>query len=395
MNILFINRLLGTFWGGGENFDFHLAKALHEMGHRPLFLTGHPLGSKPPGPIGGIDVVSFETPYLRRYMYKLAGKVRRLPGLAAELDLYLFRQRARLILNTLLSKRSIDVVQVLGMPSLAGDLARGGMPVVLRFPGPPAWFQSRRLRRFHAIPNTAIVSDGDTVRYFQSQIGISIHDVPPGVDDHIFQPMDQALRLQKRMELGIPPDEFVLITVGRLIVGKGHDFLLHAVQPLAAANPKLRLLVLGDGALRACLETTARQLGIERQVHFTGHLPKANVAQYLGISDLFCLFSDYENYSNAVLEAMSCGLPVLASRVGGFPMQIEDGRNGYLVDLADQTRFRQLIGSLSANPDLRRRLSDGAREFVSRFSWRATAAQSADIYQQVLGRQFLRESASC
>jgi glycosyltransferase involved in cell wall biosynthesis len=195
--------------------------------------------------------------------------------------------------------------------------------------------------------------------------------------------MDSIARRDKRRSLGLQPDDFVIVSVSRLIQGKGHEFLLRAAAPVLARNGRARLLIVGEGNLRAGLQAQAAGLSIQDRVHFAGHQHKEGVAACLGISNLFCLFSDYENYSNAALEAMSCGLPVLASRVGGFPLQIEQGINGYLVDRGDVAGATMRIEALMASRDLCHKLSQGATRFAANFSWEATAARASGLYERI------------
>jgi len=386
MNLLFVNRMMGTAWGGGENYDYNLARELQQMGHRVTFLTARPLGAPPPSLPNDVEVVCFQTPYLRRYMYQLAGKIKLIPGLFAETDLRLFAWRVRQMIRSTMEKRSIDLVQTLSIPGLALQIARHGVPVTMRFPGPPAWFHSQRLHMFHRLSRTAMFSHGDTVRIFEDRFGFPIEEVPPGVHDRLFQPMDPALRRRRRADLGIRDEDFLISTVGRLIEGKGHRFLLEAIQPLAREDSRLRVLIVGDAPHRKRLEQTAGHMGIRDQVIFVGQQKRDQVAASLGISDLFCLFSGYENYSNAVLEAMSSGLPVMASRVGGFPLQVQNGENGFLVDYGDKQEFRTLALRLLNDRDLRHHLSQGARRFAGRFSWRASAERAISIYERLLAQ---------
>ena len=94
VNILLVNRMMGTAWGGGENYDHHLAQALQSMGHNLVILTACPPGQKIPREIGGIESAGVTIPYVRRYMYQLAGKIRRLPGVFAQLDMRIFEYAA-------------------------------------------------------------------------------------------------------------------------------------------------------------------------------------------------------------------------------------------------------------------------------------------------------------
>jgi glycosyltransferase involved in cell wall biosynthesis len=360
VNILFVNRMMGTAWGGGENYDYHLALGLQSLGHRVLLFTGCRWGERPPESIGGLESTGVPTPYLRKYMYQLAGKIRVLP------------------------ERAVDVVQILGIPHLAEGMLDLGYPTVMRFPGPPAWFQSGRLRRIGARRKAALFTHGDAVRYFRECVGLGVHEVPPGVDRSLFHPDPAGLVRRKiRAVHGFGADDFVLVTVGRLIEGKGHSLLIDALSRRKAEGGTEKLVVVGGGPLRERLEGQAAAQGVAGEVRFTGHLGKEQVARQLQAADCFCLFSDYENYSNAAIEAMAAGLPVLASRAGGFPLQIEEGVNGYLIDPRQPGEFSGRLTRLRSEKGTLERLRDGARRFAERFEWRCTAERVAGIYERV------------
>jgi glycosyltransferase involved in cell wall biosynthesis len=385
MNLLFINRMMDTAWGGGENYDYNLAESMRLLGHQVLFLTAHPPGVTPKDHIGNLEMISLETPYIRRFMYQLAGKVKYIPGLFAELDRHLFQRKALTVIKSLLKSRSIDLIQVLSIPVMAEHLAAQRLPVVMRFPGPPAWFLSRCLQRFSRRKNTAMFSHGDTVKVFRDRLGIGIYEVPPGIRKDLYLPSAGAAeQTERRADWGLSPSDFVLVTVGRLIAGKGHDFLIETMRRLVAKFPNAKLLVVGDGPLRGKFESKARRLGVGKAVVFAGQQPKEGVARCLSCADVFCLLSEYENFSNATLEAMSCGLPVVASRVGGFPLQVFDEQNGFLVDYGDHAELAAKLVRLAPDAVLRRRLAQGAREYAGGFSWLTSANRVSEIYAKVL-----------
>jgi glycosyltransferase involved in cell wall biosynthesis len=318
-------------------------------------------------------------------MYALAGRVPVVPGLFAQIDLQLFIAAVGGPLKSILAERRIDVIQILGIPPLAERVARLGYPIVMRFPGPPAWFQARQLRRFSLQKTAAMFTHGDAVRHFRESLGIEVHEVPPGVDRSSFlPPASWEDRNRIRSGLGFTPDDFVLISVGRLIQGKGFEFLLEAVARHSRRFAPIKLVVAGDGPLRERYERLAQEHGIAQYVRFAGHLPKVAVAHHLRASDAFALFSEYENYSNAALEAMASGIPVVASRVGGFPLQVKDGVNGYLIEPGDHDALMSRIECLRRSPATRESLALGATEFATRFSWRECALRVEALYQHVL-----------
>lgn len=380
MKILFVNRMMGVAWGGGENYDFQLARGLESLGHRVCFLTAAGAAVR-----SDVETELVATPYLRRYMYELAGRVRTLPGLIAEFDLRLFERAALAALPGLVRRRAIDVVQILSLPRLAARLAGGDRPVAMRFPGPPAWFHTGLLRRLGSTGGVGLFAHGDTVSRLE-RLGVAAEEIPPGIDLSLYGSPSPAARAELRDRIGAGPTSLVLASVGRMVPGKGHAFALEAIRELTAAGTDAHLVLVGDGPLRASFERRAAEFGLGRQVTFAGQEPAAGVARWLAAADVFCLFSEYENYSNAVLEAMASGLPVLATRVGGFPLQVREGENGYLIDRGATGQFVDCARRLAVDAPARRRLGRHARRFAECFSWQSSAVRAAKLYERLLAR---------
>jgi glycosyltransferase involved in cell wall biosynthesis len=139
-----------------------------------------------------------------------------------------------------------------------------------------------------------------------------------GVEARRYLPLPQQ---QARRALGLPADARVLITVGGLVERKGYHRVIACLPELRAQFPKLHYLAVGcagpEGDFTPQLEHQVQRLGLQDHVHFTGALPTEGVRQALSASDVFVLASRNEGWANVLLEAMACGLPVVASDVGG------------------------------------------------------------------------------
>jgi glycosyltransferase involved in cell wall biosynthesis len=176
-----------------------------------------------------------------------------------------------------------------------------------------------------------------------------------------------------------PPEALV---VANLIGYKGHR---HLVDALARSSQPTVVHCLGEGAERAALEEQAESHGLAGHVHFHGQV--TDVSRWHQRTQLVILPSTEEGFPNAVLEAMSAGLPVIATDVGGVPEIIEHGRTGLLVPAREPEALAAAIDQLASDPGLRERLGSAARTSVSeRFSWdRSTTAHEA-LYQADLQR---------
>jgi glycosyltransferase involved in cell wall biosynthesis len=145
------------------------------------------------------------------------------------------------------------------------------------------------------------------------------------------------------------------------------------------------LVLAGDGPLRHQLEGLAEELGIRDRVDFAGWQRQPALRRLLHGCSVFAVASRYESFSVATLEAMACGKPVVASRVGGIPELIEHGRNGILVDPDDPDALCAAISQLLADEGLRESLGANARLTVSaRFSADAMGARYEAAFTRLL-----------
>lgn len=207
--------------------------------------------------------------------------------------------------------------------------------------------------------------------------------IPCGVDLERFRPRDRA---ESRRCLGLDTGGPVLLYVGRFAPVKGPDRLLEALA-LLGPRPGLRLvLVGGDGAespaFRA-LEERARALGLAGSVRFRGRVDQGVIPAYYSAADLLVVPSHYESFGLATLEALACGTPVAATRVGAAEDVLNPWVNGLFLDPEPAAMARRLDAALS------RALSgawprDGVRASVAAYSWPRVAEAVLAMYREVL-----------
>lgn len=173
-------------------------------------------------------------------------------------------------------------------------------------------------------------------------------------------------RMQARLALGLAPEDQVVVSVGRLSQEKGHDVLLAAAGQLAPRLPALRVLIAGSGQAREELQRTITAEGLQRQVRLLGQLD--DVATLLSAGDVFAFPSRREGTPFAMLEAMSGGLPVVATRFGGAEEIIEPGANGLLVPIDAPEELALALETVLADPVRARAIGELARRSVTRFS---------------------------
>jgi glycosyltransferase involved in cell wall biosynthesis len=170
----------------------------------------------------------------------------------------------------------------------------------------------------------------------------------------------------KKRELGIPAANLVCGMIARLGTEKDQATLIKAIPRVAQKYPHISLLLIGDGPKRGELEDLVRKLGVADRVIFTGS--RRDIPQLLAVLDVVVLASFYEGTSITLLEAMAAAKPVVASRVGGNEVVVEDGVSGFLVPPADEDALAERLLQLLGDEGLRQRMGrSGRRRVEERF----------------------------
>jgi sugar transferase (PEP-CTERM/EpsH1 system associated) len=206
-----------------------------------------------------------------------------------------------------------------------------------------------------------------------------------GVDSRRFFP-DPEARARMRAHLGIAEDEFCIGCVGNLLPVKDHITLLKAAEVLSRQTARWRLIIAGEGPERAKLEEFIGQHPDWKQhVRLPG--TSDGVPELLNAFDVYVLSSVAEGISNSLLEAMSCGLAVIATETGGNPEVVVDGESGVLFPVADFERLASELDALRTNVGRRQQLGRQAiRRVRDEFSIEAMVRKYGEVYED-LGRK--------
>ena len=192
----------------------------------------------------------------------------------------------------------------------------------------------------------------------------------------------------KRVELGLSATDMVIVTVARLAPEKGIEYLIRAMTELQEPLPTVRLLVIGEGALRERLEAETAALGLQKQVNFLGFRP--DVLNLVAVADIFVLPSLAEPFGIALVEAMALGKPTVAVCVGGPREIVEDRITGLLVPPADPHSLAQAIQRLLDQPNMSRAMGQaGQQRAIEHFSAAAMARQMEEVYRRCLSPRHL------
>jgi sugar transferase (PEP-CTERM/EpsH1 system associated) len=370
MNPLAIAHVLSSFGTGGqERVALDLARRQHSEGHRVFAIS---LAPGVEGPLGA--------------EFRNAGvetqTVPKGPGFEPSLA---FR------LSRLLTERRVNVVHthnphalIYGAP--AASLARAAA-VHTKHGMNPDTVRRMWLRRTASALVDAYVacteSLAETARKNSECDPTRLFVIPNGIDTSRFTPSDERRRAI-RSELGIPGDAWVVGTVGRLAPEKDQALLIKAMGPLL--DERRHLVIVGDGPEREALKAQVEATWRTQFVHMPG--ARNDVESLLAAFDAFALTSKTEGLPLGVLEAMSMGLPVIATKVGGIPDVIESGVTGYLVPAGGLRELTTRLVWLSGHQGAGREIgAEARRQVAAKYSVELMSRNYADLYERILSGQ--------
>ena len=211
--------------------------------------------------------------------------------------------------------------------------------------------------------------------YFHNKVFV-IHN---GVRHDIFYPMD---KIKARRSLNFSVDRKIILFIGSLIQIKGIDVLLRAFANMSEKNHS-NLVIIGKGELDYHLKALAEKLHIESRVHFMGSRKHDEISLWLNACDVFCLPSRNEGFPTVIVEALACGRPVVATKVGGIPEAVTNDTLGILVE---PNNTEELAATL--NKALEKEWDYQAiAEYGKRFSWNTIAEEYTELYKNVVSKK--------
>lgn len=255
-----------------------------------------------------------------------------------------------------------------------------GKPVVITARGtdinliPQQYAVPRRMILDAARECAAIVTVSAALKDALVHLGVTAERITVlrnGVDLSIFYPEDRQTARETMKVSG-----FVIASVGNLVAAKGHDLVIAALRDL----PDATLLIAGRGVERQRLEELAMRSGVHERVRFLGVLPQPELRTVYSAADCLVLASEREGWPNVLLEAMACGTPVVASRVGGIPEIVASKAAGVMLDERSTAGVVRGVAALR-NAGERRAAT---RSYAERFGWEATTEGQLSLFSAVL-----------
>jgi glycosyltransferase involved in cell wall biosynthesis len=349
-----------------------MAEGLEERGAEVTFYVGKPLRSELPEPIEEFETVEVPTPHLRDLAYAAPPGV---GGALAHLDARMFCRRAAKAIQ----QRDFDLVQICSRPHFAQYMDQIDAPVSIVMHGEPYSLYYDVLKPWGSTYD--LLEEFDQVatvegasQSIDERSSCSVETINPGVDTDQFSPGNTTLSATKR-----------LLFVGRFVPAKNLTLLIEAFDEVVDDHPDAELVLVGDGPRRNQLERAVDWRNLNHHVEFRGYIPNENLPELYRGSDAFVLSSKTERYPITLIEAMSCGTPVVAPSIGAIPEILEHERTGLLYPESSASDLAAVIDQLFSEPELRTSCGRQARETaVNRFDWSKRQTKLFGLYENII-----------
>jgi len=368
-------RCLAMMRGGGETQHLAWIRALRGMGVEIDIITGRPLLQPALYTVDDIPSTMLRSPYMRDLVYKVQGK--RIVGRAGAWALHADEELFCRMAWNVISRRSVKPDLVLSHAvHQAARLRPLPIPVAIYLPGPP---NPRYVSDLQLADG--LISDGWAAKHLPGMIGRPVDDVLKGVDTAAFTPSGPNHRQAEGLA-----ERRVVLCVTRLVPIKNLPLLVEAFADVHRDRLDTTLVLLGEGPQESVLRARAAALGVSESVRFAGYAPQEETPAWYRSADVFALASDFDNSPNVVLEAMACGLPVVATDVGGLRDYVVPEVNGLLVPKGSRPDFAAALARYLDNPVYARATGGRNRATaVERFSWAISAARMLAVYERIVG----------
>ena len=226
----------------------------------------------------------------------------------------------------------------------------------------------RKILRWILLPTATahVVQTQHIKNYYSKRIQKKTHIIYNPVNERVFETSYDNDDENDNLGLGIKDERLNrIISVGRLYPQKNQKMMIEAFAKIAPKFPEWSLVIYGEGHQRKALELLVERLKVKDKVLLPGRCE--TVIEEVAKSKVFCLSSDYEGMSNAMIEALCVGTPVISTRVSGTDELIRDGENGLLVDIGDTEGLTQAFEKLLSNQELRAQIGKEGQRLATKF----------------------------
>jgi glycosyltransferase involved in cell wall biosynthesis len=374
MRLLFINNEFPPIGGGGSTVTKYAIKHLVKAGHDVTLITSRYKDLPRRETIDGATVIRI--PAIRRYK-----------DFCSQWELVIFGLVALVYTLVYTFKHKVDFIQAYfavpaGFVAWMVKLIRG-IPYAVYFGGsdiPGA--NPSRYKKIYPLLTPLLkaiwrgaefrtVCSEDLARLGQaSDVDSEFLVIPNGVETDRFKPIDREPNAKVR-----------ILFIGRLIPRKGFDRVVSALPIVKElAQVPFEVEVVGTGTHREELDAVAVKLGVSDLIRYVGTVPYEELEKSYQYSDIFILTSLSEGMPSVILEAMGCGLPIIASDVGGNNELVKEGKNGYLVSGDNIDKLAKNLVELINNDKLRQEMGQLSREMALQYDWQNIMGEYNKLY---------------
>ncbi|RLZ10545.1 glycosyltransferase family 4 protein [Faecalibacter macacae] len=210
----------------------------------------------------------------------------------------------------------------------------------------------------------------------------SYHIKGIGVDSSRFKPLNKEEKREKRIELGLDPDKFVLLYVAEFISRKNHEFVIRSIQSLQKTIPNLQVLFAGKGELLDKMKQLSKELEVDSSIKFLGF--RKDVHLLSAIADIGISSSKHEGLGLGLTEEMFCKVPIIASYDRGHKEMVVQGENGYMFQQGNSEEFIGYVNTLYQDEELRLKMGEKAYEKAQEFEIENSLNSMKEIYKRYL-----------
>ena len=259
------------------------------------------------------------------------------------------------------------------------------MPYLTWGRGSDIYLPSKFYKRFYRLSlsnaDAVIVQTGDEKRILQNTCNRNMVLMPNGIDMEMFANLS---REKTRSRLQIKEGEKLILFVGSLRTVKGVKYLIRAMNVIRQKEPKIRLMLVGDGDERQDLEKLTNSLNLADYITFIGEVPNEEVPQYMAAADIFILPSLSEGFPVVIVEAMAAGIPVVVTDITGLSEIVRDGENGFLFESKNHMELAEKVLLLLQDDELRQRIAQNNRQRVKDYTWNNIIDKLEEVYQEIV-----------
>lgn len=224
--------------------------------------------------------------------------------------------------------------------------------------------------------SSAVIANSSGLRKlaFRTNDDQKIDLIYNGIDTENFKPKKEK-----------QPADKIIITTGasRITARKGIIYLIKAMPEIIKDYPETYLKLMGDGNEKESLEILVRELGLEKNIQFLGRIPREETSPYYQEASIFVMTSFNEGMSNAMLEALASGLPVISTETGGARELVKEDLNGFFIRMKNSEDLAEKIKRLLANPGLREKMGEESRKIAEKMSWKNVAEKYFEEYKKI------------